>query len=237
MTYDRAARLYDSIYESVGKDYAAEARRIHELVQQHKKSPGDALLDVACGTGLHAGCLREFYQVQGLDISDAMIAVAREKYSDITFHVGDMRDFRLERQFDVITCLFSSISYLATGDMLNEAVGSMGKHLNPGGIMLIEPWFTPDAWNIGRIHAVFVDKPDLKIARMNLSEGKENRSFFTFHYLVATPGGVEHFTEHHELTLFTHNEYINAFSVNTLDVLYDPDGICGRGLYIGKRPL
>lgn len=235
--YDKSARLYDSIYMNMGKDYAAEARRIHELVQQHKKSSGRALLDVACGTGIHAGCLREFYQVQGVDISDAMIAIAREKYPDIAFHVGDMRDFELKGQFDVITCLFSSIGYLGTSNMLNEAVGTMGNHLKPGGVMFIEPWFTPDTWKLGTIHAVFVDKPDLKIARMNLSEGKGNHSFFTFHYLVATPEGVEHFTEYHEMTLFTHDEYVNSFHLNFLDLLYDPDGLCGRGLYIGRKPL
>ena len=36
------------------------------------------LLDVACGTGLHAGHLAEFYQVQGLDIAEDGAAAVRD---------------------------------------------------------------------------------------------------------------------------------------------------------------
>ena len=237
MTYCRSADLYDSIYRSVGKDYAAEARRIHQLACQYKRSTDHTLLDVACGTGMHAGCLTEFYRVQGVDVSDEMIAVARGKHPEISFCVGDIRNFDLKLQFDIITCLFSSIGYLETSDMLNQAIANMGRHLKPGGVLFLEPWFTPDTWNPGRIHAVFVDQPGLKIARMNISEVDGKRSFFIFHYLVATAEGIEYFTERHDMTLFTHDEYIHSFRVNLLDVLYDPDGLCGRGLYIGSKAI
>lgn len=235
--YSESAHLYDTIYLSQGKDYAAETRRICELAQQHQKSVGNDLLDVACGTGLHSGYLTEFYQVEGIDLDENMLAVAREKYPGIPFQAGDMRDFDLGRQFDVITCLFSAIGYMQDTDQLHQAIGNMGKHLKPGGVMLVEPWFTPDAWKPGNVHTTFVDQPDLKIVRMNLSERKGNLSFFTFHFLVGTPQGVEYFSEYHELALFTHEEYLESFRVNHLDVLYDADGLYGRGLYIGKKVL
>jgi SAM-dependent methyltransferase len=237
MTYTRSARIYDQIYLNTGKDYAAEARHIHQLACRHKMSSDETLLDVACGTGIHVGYLKGFYRVQGVDVSDEMIAVAREKHPDVAFHIGDMRDFELNRQFDVVTCLFSSIGYLESTEMLNLAVANLGKHLKPGGVLFLEPWFTPDTWKSGVIHAVFVDQPGLKISRMNISEGEGKRSSFTFHYLIATAQGVEYFTERHNMTLFTHDEYIDSFRVSPLDVLYEPGGISGRGLYIGKKPL
>jgi SAM-dependent methyltransferase len=237
VTYGRSAELYDSIYLNMGKDYAAEARRIHELACRHKKSAGCSLLDVACGTGIHAVYLKEFYEVHGVDLSGEMISVARKKHPDLAFHTGDMRSFDLKRQFDVVTCLFSSVGYLETADILNQAVANMGKHLKPGGALLVEPWFTPEAWKPGLLHAVFVDQPGLKISRMNISEGEGKRSFFALHYLVGTAEGIEYFTERHDMTLFTHDEYIDAFRVNLLDVVYDADGLCGRGLYIGTKKL
>ena len=56
-----------------------------------------------------------------------------------------------------------------------------------------------------------------------------------FHYLVATPEGIEHFTEHHELGLFTDEEYLAAFTQAGLDVLHDDAWLEGRGMYIGIR--
>jgi SAM-dependent methyltransferase len=235
--YGESAHLYDTIYLNQGKDYAAEARHIHELAQQYKKSHGKGLLDVGCGTGLHAGYLSEFYQVEGVDLDEQMIAAAREKHPGIPFQAGDMRDFNVDRQFDVITCLFSAVGYMKDTAQLHQAIGNMGKHLKPGGVMFIEPWFTPETWHPGSVHTLFVDQPDLKIVRMNLSERKGNLSFFTFHFLVGTPQGVEYFNEYHELALFTQAEYLDSFRMNNLEVSYDEGGLYGRGLYIGKKAL
>lgn len=234
--FTKSANIYDAIYLNMGKDYTAEAVKIHSIVQQYKRISGNLLLDVACGTGIHIGSLREYYQVEGLDLDEKMLAEARKKFPDVPLHHGDMVDFDLGREFDIVTCLFSSIGYVKTTQRLNQAVSSMARHVKPGGVLLVEPWFSPDVWNTGKVHATFVNQPDLKIARMNISERKDNLSFFNFHYLVATPEGIEHFTELHELGLFTDNEYLEAFHAAGLTVSHDPIGLDGRGLYIGVKP-
>ena len=235
--FSKSAKLYEPIYLNMGKDYAAEAGKIHALIQQHKHTSGNLLLDVACGTGLHIGPLCEHYQVEGLDLDENMLEMARQKHPNISLHHGNMINFDPGHPFDAITCLFSSIGYVKTISRLNQAVGNMARHLKPGGVLLVEPWFTPENWNTGTVHALFVDKPDLKIARMNISKRKGRLSFFTLHYLVATPEGIEHFTELHELGLFTEDEYLEAFRAAGLEVLHDPTGLDGRGLYIGLNPI
>ena len=166
-----------------------------------------------------------------------MLELARQKQADIPLHHWNMINFDLGHPFDAITCLFSSIGYVKTISRLNQAVGNMARHLKPGGVLLVEPWFTPENWNTGTVHALFVDKPDLKIARMNISKRKGRLSFFTLHYLVATPEGIEHFTELHELGLFTEDEYLEAFRAAGLEVIHDHEGLDGRGLYIGLNPI
>ncbi len=231
----KSADLYDTIYLNMGKDYAAEADKVHGLIQQYKQTAGNLLLDVACGTGLHIGYLRKRYQIEGLDLDEGMLKVARRKYPELPFHHADMLDFNLGHQFDVITCLFSAIGYARTIRRLKRAIGNMSSHLKPGGVMLVEPWFSPDDWHTGRAHALFVDQPDLKIARMNISEVKDRLSSFTFHYLIATSRGVEHFTERHRLGLFTRDEYLQAFRDANLEVFHDEQGLDGRGLYIARK--
>ena len=233
--FSKSAKFYNALYESMGKDYAAEAQKVHHIIQQHKKSPGNALLEVACGTGLHASILQQNYQVEGLDLDAEMLVVANQNHPGITFHQADMVDFDLGKQFDVITCLFSSIGYVKSKARLESAIQTMTDHLLPGGVLIVEPWFTLEQWKPGRVSALFVDQPELKIARMNISEVDGRLSFFVFHYTVATPQGVEYFTERHELGLFTPDEYLEAFRKANLTVIHEPIGLDGRGLYIGLK--
>jgi ubiquinone/menaquinone biosynthesis C-methylase UbiE len=235
MMFSKSAKFYNVIYESMGKDYIAEAQKVHNLIQKHKKSSSDTLLEVACGTGLHASVLQNFYQVEGLDLDAEMLVVASQNYPGISFHQADMAEFDMEKNFDAVTCLFSSIGYVKTKARLNQAIQTMTHHLLPGGVLIIEPWFTPEQWKPGRLSALFVDQPELKISRINLSEAEGNLSFFTFHYTVGTPQGIEYFTERHELGLFTHEEYLEAFRKAELEVIHDPEGLDGRGLYIGLK--
>ena len=124
---------------------------------------------------------------EGLDLDPQMLAIAREHNPGIAFHQGDMVDFNLERQFDVITCLFSSIAYAGVAPKLEQAIATMARHLRPGGVLFVGPFFAPDAWVVGQPHAMFVDQPELKIARMNVSGRRDNIALLDFHYMVATP--------------------------------------------------
>lgn len=235
-SYEKQAAYYDAIYRAQGKDYEAEAKQIHEVIKKHQKSPGNSLLDVGCGTGGHFPYLSEKHEVEGLDLDGDMLKVARQRFPEGVFHQGDMVDFQLNRKFDAITCLFSAIGYTKTLDNMREAVRNMGSRLTEGGVLVVEPWFTPDKWKVGTAHATYVDKPDLKIARVNVSEREGDVSIVNFHFLVATKGKVEHFTELHELGLFTEQQYIDAFNDAGLETTYDKKGTTGRGLYIGVKP-
>jgi SAM-dependent methyltransferase len=231
--FTKSARFYDAVYSF--KDYAAEAQKVDALIQERK--PGArTLLDVACGTGKHLEHLRGGYEAEGLDLDPELLAIARERLPGIPLHEGDMTAFDLGRRFDAVVCLFSSIGYARTVVQLNRAVATMARHLEPGGVLVVEPWITPDAWQDDHLGAVFVDEPDLKIARVNLSERDGRLSRFVFHYLVLTSEGVERFEEPHELCLFTHDEYVAAFRAAGIEVEHDPEGLMGRGLYIGRAP-
>ena len=229
--FTKSARFYDAIYAF--KDYAAEAAKIDALIQG-RKPDARTLLDVACGTGLHLQHLRDRYEVEGLDLDRELLAIAAERLPDVPFHQGDMLDFDLGRRFDVVLCLFSSIGYAGTTERLNRAVKSMAGHLQPGGLLVVEPWFAPDAWEDGFVDAVFVDEPGLKLARMSIS-GREGRlSRVDLHYLVATADGIERFEESHELGLYTHEEYLTAFRSAGFEVEHDAEGLMGRGLYVAR---
>ncbi len=233
--FDKSARFYDALYS--WKDYAEEARRLKALLAGQTRAPGRTLLDVACGTGGHVPYLRDAFAYEGLDLDAGMLAVARERSPGIPFHQGDMRDFALGRQFDVVTCLFGSIAYVKTAQKLEQATATMARHVRPGGVLVVEPFLTPETWVEGHPAALFVDQPDLKIARMSVGAREGDVAILDFHYLVATPAGVEHLSERHELGLFTDAQYRRALAAAGLDVTHDAEGLMGRGLYLSTRPL
>lgn len=232
--FESSSEIYDLIYSF--KDYESEVRRLHDYILVHTDDKPETLLDVACGTGLHLSYLKDLYHVEGLDVDAAMLALARDHHPAIPFHEGDMVDFELGKKFDVITCLFSSIGYVRTERRLHDAIKTMAGHLAPGGLLIVEPWFTPDTFQPGRLSARFVDQPDMKIARMNTSRLEGSFSVIVFHYLVGDERGIRHFTERHELGLFSHAQYIAAFRAADLAVHHDEEGLIDRGLYIASQP-
>jgi SAM-dependent methyltransferase len=229
------AQYYDDIYASVGKNYPAEANKVHKFIQKFKQADGNTLLDVGCGTGVHANLLSRFYLVEGLDLDPGMLSVARKNFPKIRFQQGDMVNFKLKRKFNIIVCLFSAIGYVKTKSRLQRAIKNMSQHLLPGGVLLVEPWFTPGQWHPGRVYTTQVNKPDSKIVRMSLSSQIGNVSLIEFQYLVGTPKGIKHDAEIIELGLFTKKEYLDAFRLTGLKTIYDPIGLDGRGLYIGIK--
>jgi SAM-dependent methyltransferase len=146
-----------------------------------------------------------------------------------------MLNFRLHRRFDVIICLFSSIAYVKTIERLRRTIANFGSHLRPGGIVVVEPWFSPEKYWTGRVVANFVDKPELKIVWMYTSEAEGRTAILDSHYLVGTPAKIDHFTERYEVGLFRHRDYLEVFEKANLVVHYDNDGLMGRGMYIGLK--
>ena len=229
--FSRSARLYDAIYASI-RDYPREAAELDRLIQERCPA-ARTLLDVACGTGAHLEHLPA-YEAEGLDLDPEMLAVARERLPKVAFHEGDMADFDLGKRFDAVVCMFSSIGYVRSEERLRSAIAAMAQHLEPGGVLVVEPWLSPEVWVDRHVGAVFVDEPELKIARMNVGEREGEVSIFEFEYLVGTPNGLERFNERHELGLFTVEQYLKAFRAAGLEVDHDPEGPMGRGLYIAS---
>ena len=230
-------KYYDFIYSAMGKDYQQESRRLHQLIRQYKSSKGKRLLDVACGTGSHLKYLQKYYQVEGLDLSSKFLRLARQKLPGITLHQGNMTDFELRKTFDIVSCLFSSIGYVRTFTRLVQTVKNLKRHLNPGGLLIIEPWLFPENFEAGKPYAAIVDQADLKIARLNTSKRRRNLSIIEFHYLITTSEGVKYFTEKHTLGLFRHEQYLEAFHASKLQTVFESAGLKERGLFIAVNSV
>ncbi len=229
--YTSSAAYYDLIYS--WKDYGQEVNYLLAII--HSENPGaKSLLDVACGTGEHLRYLTQFDRI-GLDLDPGLLRIARAKLPSVGMVHSDMADFDLGRQFDVVLCLFSAIGYVVTVRKLYAAIACMAKHVAPGGMLCVEPWFTPDQWSPQSTSMTTSEKGELKVCRM-FKRGKRGKtSTNILHYLVADGGKVAYFTERHNLGLFTQEQMYRAFERAGLAVQFDPVGPENRGLYIGVK--
>jgi len=101
------------------------------------------VLDLACGTGTVAEILAERgYRVTGVDISPAMVDVARAKTaatgSRIDYHVQDAADLSLGRRFDLVISLFDSLNYILDDPRLAQAMHRVAEHLVSGGCFIFD---------------------------------------------------------------------------------------------------
>ena len=232
--YSESAELYDLIYASF-KNYEAETDRVFELLS--RTCPGlHTVLDVACGTGEHARLLAERHglSVDGIDLDPTFIEIARHKHPSGRFVVADMCDFDLGRRYDAVLCLFSSIGYLRTIDRVTRAIGRFRAHLEPEGIIVVEPWFPPGVMTYGYTSTDVGEGDGLRVVRRARTEIDGNLSRLLFEYDITQNGHTRHASEVHELGLFTLDEMRGAFEANGLVVEYDPKGLIGRGLYVAR---
>lgn len=234
-SYTTSAPFYDIIYRH--KNYALEGRSLLQFIEQHSLiQPPQTLLDVACGTGGHLVYLVRHFDCVGIDLAPGLLEIARRRLPSLSFYEADMCDFDLGHTFDVVTCLFSAISYVRTLERMQQAVRNMARHVNPGGLLMVEPWLHPDTFEDGKLNADLIDMPELKFSRITTSRREDTLSIMETHHTVATPQGVDYFVEAHEMGLFTHEQYLEALTLAGLTPVYNEKGLIGRGLYIGIKP-
>jgi SAM-dependent methyltransferase len=117
-----------------------EANYITKTIRKFLKKRNISILDVACGNGrLHPFLRKAEFDVYGIDNSKELIEEAKRKYKKFAdkYFVADMRNFELDKKFDVALSWFTSFGYF--NDKENFVVlKNINKHLNNKGILLLD---------------------------------------------------------------------------------------------------
>jgi len=231
---DRAA-LYDLAYHA--KDYESEAWRVRQLLTNCGLDGDSRILEVACGTGRHMEHLTKHFRMTGTDLNEAMLEIARGRVPDTEFFAADMAALTVEHPFDALLCLFSSIGYMHGEERLRAALTCFAGALEPGGVVVIEPWLTRDEFVVGTPSLYTWEDNDLKIARACVVRADGPLSILEFHWMVARRGeGVERFCERHELWMFSRRQFLDAMTAAGFQARHHTVGLTdSRGLYVGRK--
>lgn len=234
--YGQRASYYDLIYH--WKKYDEEAARLRELLAAEGVRDGARVIDAACGTGAHLVHLHQWFEVSGFDISEDMLRVAREKLPDANLFHADMTGFKVDKPFDALLCLFSSIGYVFPEERLRAAAQCFASAVRVGGALIVEPWLNAETFAPGRPSVHTFANDDLCLCRMSIGQREGNLSIFDFHWMAAERGGqeVERFVERHQLWLYTTAQVLGAFRDAGFDCRFEENGLMkDRGLVIGRR--
>jgi SAM-dependent methyltransferase len=142
-SYLIAAKYYDAAYA------AMDLVDMAFYVDLAKESCG-TVLEIGCGTGrVLLTTARAGIKIHGLDNSAPMLGVLREKIAhesaevqnNITLHAGDMRDFRLNRTFPLVTIPFRPMQHMFTVADQIAALKSAASHVAEGGLLAFDVFY------------------------------------------------------------------------------------------------
>lgn len=131
--YADFAELYD---DTISTDNPTKIALLRSLIERHNPA-ANTLLEAACGTGAVLQGFSDF-SCTGFDLSPNMLTVASSKLPEVTFLQGDMTDFDLGQQFDVVLCIFNSINHLLAFADWRRTFACVAQHLGPSGIFIFD---------------------------------------------------------------------------------------------------
>lgn len=231
------ADVFESIYRSRGKNWRQEAQDVSAQIFA-RVPDAKSLLDVACGTGAHLATFHEdFGYAEGVELAEPMLEVARKRLAGIPLHQGDMRAFDLGRTFDAVVCMFCSIGYLDNVSQLRDAIRCMARHVTPGGVLVVEPWWFPEKFIDGYVAGDLSREKSRTVTRISHSTRQGDKTRMELRYVIGEASGITEFTEIELLSLWRKDEYLAAFADADCPAEYLESGPTGRGLFIGTRKL
>jgi SAM-dependent methyltransferase len=152
--YDEIARLYDPWSRSVVEDFAFY---VDEAVRS-----GGPVLELGVGTGRIAVPIGAAgVEIVGVDLSEGMLAVARERAElagvAVDLRLGDMREPPVEGTFPLVAVPFRSLLHMETDRDRRAVLRVVARLLAPGGRFVFDV-FTPGADDIADTHGRWLER-------------------------------------------------------------------------------
>lgn len=133
--YQELAPVYEAMYQTF-IDYQEEYLLYSDLLKKYGKKQ---VVEIGCGTGnLVPYFQKDGFDYTGLDISAAMIALAKEKVPIGHFLKGDMQYFQLDQPVESIIITARTISYLLLNQTVNASFANIATNLKKGGLLCFD---------------------------------------------------------------------------------------------------
>ncbi len=186
------------------EDYAKEARRFRDFLRDTASIDVGEVLHLGCGGGHVDSHLKRWMHITGVDLSPAMLRLARRLNPEVAYRRGDMRSVRLGRTFDGVL-ISDAVAYMRTERDLLRAFETAYRHLRPGGAFV-----TYAEHEAGRFDQNYTeiargkqgDTEVVFIENRHDPDPKDTTFEATFVFLIRRRGRLRVETDRHVLGLF-----------------------------------
>lgn len=187
---------------SLPEEYVEETTLFSKLIKEHSKIDARTLLHLGCGAGGHDETFKKYFTVTGVDISENMLAIARRRNPEVTYHAGDMQTVRLDECFDAVA-IPDSIGYMTTVEELRKTLLTAYTHLKPGGVLLIVTHLREEFRENNFVYTGSRGDIDITVFENNHFLDPERTTYeATFIYLIRRSGKLEIHTDRHIIGLY-----------------------------------
>jgi|SRR3989344_215463 len=138
---DKKTKTVDSYNKSalaIADKFDGQGARVEDIEEIFGlvKKLNPKVLEIGCGNGRDAAeIVKHTDDYLGIDISDGLIKLAREKVSEAKFEVADIEEFEFPQNLDIIIA-FASLLHVNKENFKNILERAF-KALGPGGIFYI----------------------------------------------------------------------------------------------------
>ncbi len=224
--------------------YEGEALIYVEAIKNRISDRTITMLHLGCGAGGHDFHFKRHFLVTGVDISDGMLDLAKEKNPEVTYTKGDMRTIDLGRKFDVVA-IPDSIMYMTTLQDLQKAIKNTACHLKTGGILLVVAHMKEDFKENNFAYSGEKDNIHVTVFENNyIVDGTTYEAVFVC--LIRDHSELRLHHEVHTLGLFSYTQWMAIFEECQLKVdeinmdhLYDQylleKGVYKLKLFLGTK--
>lgn len=138
--------FFDDLYLQVYQPFEKPERvrsEVDFIVRTLGLPKGAKILDLCCGQGRHSLELaRRGYEVVGVDLSEALLYVAKKRAEQeglkVVFLHCDMREIDFNNEFDAVINMFSSFGYLENEAEDEKVLAKVAQALKEGGKFLLD---------------------------------------------------------------------------------------------------
>jgi SAM-dependent methyltransferase len=224
--------------------YRAEARQFWGFLRRSAIGRVQDVLHLGCGGGHVDSQLKRFVRIAGIDVSPAMLRLAKRLNPDVTYERGDMRTLSLGRTFDG-ALISDAVDYMQTPEDLTRAFVSAFRHLRAGGAFVTYAEHTRERFepNLTRVHRGRKGREDIVfIENLYDPTPRDTTMEATFVYLIRRSGRLKIETDRHVLGLFPEAAWRRALRDAGFEILHaGPDPSAPEGdrtpWFVGRKPM